>query len=81
METSLEKFKWLIDTQYPEIKKYIISKNEYRIILEDPMGDFIFGSNKDLSVIFEYPSLFPVKKSSVTYKERDSCFIITLELR
>ena len=45
--TSLAKFKWLVDTQYPEIKKYIISENEHRIIIEDPMGDYIFGSNKD----------------------------------
>lgn len=79
--SSLEQFKWIVDTQYPEIKKYIISENEHHITIEDPMGDMIFGSNKDLSALFDHPCPFPVKKISTSYKEKDACFIIKIDLK
>ena len=80
-KTSLEEFNYVVETSYPSIKKYIIDSNEHHIIIEDPMGDSIFGSNKDLSVLFDYPAKFPIKKTSIKYKERDSCFIITIDLK
>lgn len=80
-KTSLESFEWIVDTQHPELKKYITSKNKYQVVLEDPMGDMVFGSNKELSVLFETPNLFPIKKTSVSYKEKDSVFVITVELK
>lgn len=79
--TSLEQFKWIVDTQYPEMKKYIVSENEHHITIEDPMGDMIFGSNKDLSALFDNPCPFPIKKVSTSYKERDCCFIIKIDLK
>lgn len=79
--TSLENFKNIVDTQYPEIKKYIISETEHHIVIEDPMGDLIFGSNKELSALFDYPCNFPIENISTRYKERDGCFIITIDLK
>lgn len=79
--TSLEQFKWIVETQYPEIKKYIQSENEYHITLEDPMGDKVFGSNAELSPLYDLPSIFPIKKISTSYKERDCCFVIKVDLK
>lgn len=79
--TSLEQFKRIVDTQFPNIKKYIISENENRIILEDPMGDFVFGSNKDITALFDFPCQFPIKKISVSHSEKCSCFTIRATLK
>lgn len=79
--TSLEKFQWIVETQYPEIKKYIQSENEYHVIIEDTMGDKIFGSNKDLEVLYNNPSIFPIKKISTSYKEKDCCFVVKIDLK
>ena len=79
--TSLEKFKWIVETQYPDIKKYIISENEQYVILEDHMGDSIIGSNKDISSLFDQPCPFPCKKVSVSHSEKNSCYTIKVELK
>ena len=81
MQTSLEQFKWVVETQYPKVKKYITSESESRIILEDPMGDSVFGSNKDLEPLFQKPSPFSFENISVSHKEKDSCFIINIKLK
>lgn len=81
-KTSLEQFDWIIDTQYPELKKYIVSKNEHQVILEDHMGDMVFGSNEEISVLFKHPNEFPsIKNKSVSYREKDSLFVITLQFK
>jgi len=79
--TSLEQFKWIVETQYPNIKKYIVSENEHHIVIEDPMGDMIFGSNEDLSPLFAVPNIFPIKKASTRYKEKDCCFVTQFDLK
>lgn len=79
--TSLEQFRFLVDTKYPEVKKYIITENEHHVVMEDPNGDCAFGSNKDLAVIFEWPCPLPVKKVSISYKEKDSCYLIQIDLK
>jgi len=79
--TSLEQFKWIVETQYPEIKKYIVSEDEHHVTIEDPMGDMIFGSNEELKALFDVPCLFPIQKISTSYKERDSCFTIKIDLK
>ncbi len=80
-QTSLELFKNIVNTQYPSIKKYIVSENEHHIVIEDPMGDFVIGSNKELCALFEDTNTFPIKKISVSYKEKDSVFIINIDLK
>jgi len=80
-QTSLEQFKWMVDTQYPSIKKYIVSEDEHHVVIEDPMGDMIFGSNKDLSALFDFPCPFPFKKITTSYKEKDACFLLKIDLR
>ena len=80
-KTSLEEFNDVVENIFPAIKKYIVSSNEYHITIDDPMGDLIFGSNKELSALFEYPSKFPIKKITTTYKEKQSCFIIIVDLK
>lgn len=80
-ENSLEKFMSIVEEQFPQIKKYIISKNYHHIVIEDPDGHSVFGSNKDLFPIFEVPCSLPIKKISITHKEKDCCFIITIDLK
>jgi hypothetical protein len=81
MKTSLEQFLDVVDTQYPQMKKYIVSKSEYHVILEDHNGNCIFGSNKELNPLFEQSAVFPMKKVSASYKERDGYFVINIELK
>ncbi len=80
MPTNLEKFNLIIDTQYPELKKYIIHQKGKYITLEDWDGNFAFGSKNDLSVFFEHPNKFNIKKATVKFNEKDSYFTILLEL-
>jgi hypothetical protein len=79
--SSLESFMWIVETQHPQIKKYIVSKTETEITIEDHMGDSIFGSNTDLSALYEWPTIFPIKKLSCSYKEREACFIVKVSLQ
>lgn len=81
MKTSLEQFLDVIDTQYPQMKKYIVSESEHYVILEDHNGNCVFGSNKELTPLFEQSAVFPMKKVSTSYKERDGYFIINIELK
>lgn len=81
MKTSLEHFLDVVDTQYPQMKKYIVSESEHRVVLEDHNGDCVFGSNEELSPLFEKSSVFPMKKISTSYKERDGYFVINVELK
>lgn len=79
--SSLEQFKWMVDTQYPTIKKYIISEDENRIILEDPNGESMISTNSDISALFEWPCPFPFKGISVSHSEKNSCYTIRAELK
>lgn len=80
-KTSLDQFKWMIDTQYPQVKKYIVSENENRIVIEDPMGDSVFGSNKELSPLYEWPTKFPFKKITTSYSEKSCSFTVKIDLK
>jgi len=80
MPTSLQNFNSIIDTQYPELKKFIVYQKGKFITLEDWDGQFMFGANNNLSILFESPKKFFIKKASVKYNEKDSYFTINLEL-
>lgn len=79
-KTSLEEFNSIVDSSHLSIKKYIVSSDEERIVLED-YEDFAWGKNTDLSALFEWPCKFPIKKFEVVYKEKICCYIITLHLK
>ena len=80
--SSLESFMWIVDTQYPSIKKYISDKGNDRVELEIPYewGETWDQSSSVVEPIFKHPSQFPIKKSSVTFNERHSYFKVLLEL-
>lgn len=79
--SSLESFMWIVETQYPQIKKYIISTDEHSVTLEDPKGESMIYLNEDISVLFDHPSPFPFKNVSVTHSEKNSCYTIKAELK
>jgi hypothetical protein len=79
--SSLESFMWIVETQHPQIKKYIVSKTDTEITIEDHMGDSIFGSNTDLSALYEWPTIFPIKKLTASYKEKEACFVVKVSLQ
>jgi hypothetical protein len=79
--SSLESFMWIVESQHPQIKKYITSTSEHEITIEDHMGDSIFGSNTELSALYEWPTVFPIKKLSCSYKEKEACFIVKVSLQ
>lgn len=81
MKTSLEKFMDLVNNQFPQMKKYIVSESEHYIILEDHNGNCVFGTNDDLTPLFEQHNPFPIKNLSASYKEKDGYFIINIELK
>lgn len=80
MPTSLEKFNWVVDTQHPELRQFIVHQQGKFITLEDWDGHFVFGSKNDLAVFFEHPSRFGLKKSTVRFNEKQGYFTILLEL-
>lgn len=79
-KTSLEQFNFMIDTHFPEVKKYIIKQNYRTIVLEDHESNYTIGSNEDLKPLFDFPTKFPIKKTSVFYNEKHSYFTINIEL-
>ena len=79
-QTNLEKFNSLVDSYYICLKKYIVSSNNNKIILED-YENYAWGKNSDLSSLFEKPSPFPIKNLEVTYQEKECMFLITLTLK
>lgn len=74
-------FIYLVDTKYPSIKKYIVSKEEHQVVLEDEVGEGIFGSNDDLKALFEWPCYLPISKFSVSYKEKYGYYEIKINLK
>jgi len=80
--SSIESFMWIVETQYPSIKKYISDKKSNKIELEIPynLGETWDQSSSVVEPIFSHPSQFPIKRSSVSFNERHSYFKVLLEL-
>ena len=79
-KTSLEEFNELVDKYYISLKKYIISSNNKKVILED-FENYAWGKNPDLSSLLENPCPLPIKNMEVSYIEKSCSFIITLTLK
>ena len=77
---NLENFNSIVDQYCLSLKKYIVSSDNERVILED-YENFAWRQNPDLKSIFEYPPILPIKKIDVVYKEKLCLFIITLHLK
>ncbi len=79
-KTSLEQFNSIIDTYYPDLKKFIVHQKGKHITLEDWDGNFMFGAKNNLSVFFEHPNKFNIRRASVKFNEKESYFTILIEL-
>jgi len=80
--SSVDSFMWIVETQYPSIEKYISHKGINRVELEIPYehGKTWVQASSVIDPIFNHPSEFPIKKSSVSFNERYSFFKVLLEL-
>lgn len=78
----LEKFDFLIENQFPEIKEFIKTKSEHNVIIEIPYntGATWKKLTEICEPIFSYPTIFPVKKSSTMFNEKYLYFTINLTL-
>ena len=76
-KTSLEEFNLIVDRYCLSLKKYIVSSDEEKVILED-YENFAWRQNPDLKSLFEHPSILPIKKLEAVYKEKLCLFIITI---
>lgn len=79
---SMESFMWIVETQYPSIKNYISDKRDNKISIEIPHegGQTWDQSSSVVEPIFRHPSIFPIKKSSISFNEKHSYFKVLLEL-
>ena len=80
--SNVENFMLIVETQYPNIKKFISNKSNDKIELELPceLGDTWSESSSVVEPIFKNPSVFEIKNSSVSFNEKHSYFKVLLEL-
>lgn len=79
---SLESFMQIVETQYPHIEQYITSKKESAIELNIPYnhGKTWVENSSVISPLFDFPGIFPIKKSQVSFIEKYDYFKVSLEL-
>lgn len=81
--SSLESFMWIIDSQYPEMTKFISDKKdnsiEFHIPSED--GKTWTETSEAISPLFSTPNIFPIKKSSVSFNEKYDYYKVLIDLR
>lgn len=76
---SLQKFWKIINKDYPEIVDMIIDYNDKEVTLKES-GDKLFNKDNDLSVIFSWPPVLPLQKSSTSFNSEDGAYYIKLQL-
>jgi hypothetical protein len=77
---NLEQFNALVESRYLSIKKYIVSSDYKKIVLEDH-ENYAWGKNPDLEGLFESDIQSLIKSLDVVYREKDAMFSITLNLK
>lgn len=80
--SSLESFMWIVETQHPEIKQFISNTKDSSVELHVPCDEnkTWTDASKELSPLFSFPMLFPIKKHNVSYNEKHNYFKIFFEL-
>ncbi len=79
---SLDSFMWIVDSQHPEIKPYIISAKGSFVEIHLPFDEGKTWSQNasELDPIFNTNTLFPIKKCSVSFVEKYDFFRVMIEL-
>ena len=78
---TMSEFKKLVSEEYQDIEKYITHYGKKKVFLEDSNSTYAWGKNPDLSPLLNDTFKDLIKDIHVIYKEKDSTFLITIELK